>query len=56
VIAELIDPEDTAATGRFKRGNRDTLEQMRKADRDAWSTVMRRLGDRDLELREQRNE
>src|SRR5882672_7270913 len=25
VIAELIDPEDTAATGRFKRANRDTL-------------------------------
>jgi hypothetical protein len=29
---------------------------MRQADRDAWSTVEHRLGDRDRELREQRNE
>jgi hypothetical protein len=52
VIAELTDPEDTAATGRFARANRETLEAMRQADRDAWGTVQHRLGDRDRELRE----
>jgi hypothetical protein len=30
VIAKLTDPEDTAATGRFNRANRDTLDQMRQ--------------------------
>ena len=31
VIAALTDAEDTAATGRFQRANRDTLDQMRQA-------------------------
>lgn len=52
LIAELDDPEDTAATGRFKRANREVLEEMRQADRDAWNTVELRLADRDRELRE----
>jgi integrase/recombinase XerD len=52
-IAELTNPADTAATGRFNRANRDTLDQMRQADRDAWGAVMHRLGHRDRELREQ---
>ena len=53
MIADLTDPEDTAATGRFQRANRATLDEMRQADRDAWTTVMHRLGDRERELREQ---
>jgi hypothetical protein len=28
VIADLGDPADTAATGRFKHANRDTLDEM----------------------------
>jgi hypothetical protein len=35
------------------RRNREVLEQMRQAERDAWSTDEHRLGDRDRELREQ---
>jgi hypothetical protein len=38
---------------RLKRANRDVLDQMRQAARDAWVTVEHRLGDRDRELREQ---
>jgi hypothetical protein len=53
VIAGLTEPADTAGNGRFKRDNREVLDRMREADRDAWSTVERRLGDRDRELREQ---
>jgi hypothetical protein len=45
VIAEVIDPGDTAATGRFNRANRGTLDHMRRADGGA--TVEHRLGDRD---------
>ena len=52
VIADLTDLDDTVATGRFVNANRDTLEEMREADRDAWVTVMHRLGDRERELRE----
>jgi hypothetical protein len=52
VIAELTDPDDTSVGGRFKRDNRDTLEQMRQAHRNAWSTIEHRLGDCDRELRE----
>jgi hypothetical protein len=37
VIAELIDREDTATIGPFKRADRDTLEDMRQADRDSWN-------------------
>jgi hypothetical protein len=51
-IANLSDPADTAMSGRSKRDNRDTLEQMRQADRDAWSTIEHRLADRDRQLRE----
>jgi hypothetical protein len=51
-ISELTDLDETAATGRFTRANRDVLDQMREVDRDAWNTVMHRLGDRDRELRE----
>jgi len=53
VIASLTDPADTAMSERFKRDNREVLEQMRQAKRDAWSTIEHRLGDRDRELREQ---
>jgi hypothetical protein len=55
VIGELSEIEDTAATGRFVQANRETLDEMREADRDAWGTVMHRLGDRERELREQGN-
>ena len=54
VIADLNDPDNTAINGRFESGNREVLEQMRQAERDAWSTIEHRLGDRDRELREQR--
>jgi hypothetical protein len=50
VIAGLADPEDTATNGRFKREIRDILERMRQADREAWSAVEHRLGDRDREI------
>jgi hypothetical protein len=50
-IAGLSDPDDTSVGGRFKRDNRDTLEQMRQAHHNAWSTIDR-LGDRNRELRE----
>jgi hypothetical protein len=53
VIAGLNDRDDTAINGRFKGENGDVREQMRQAERDAWSTVEHRLGDRDRELREQ---
>jgi hypothetical protein len=45
VIANLTDPADTAMSERFKRDNREMLEQMRQAKRDAWSTIEHRLGD-----------
>jgi len=51
VIAGPVDPDDTAPNGRFKRDNREALEQMRQADRDAWASVEHRLGDRDGQLR-----
>jgi hypothetical protein len=41
---------------RLKRENREVLEAMQQRDRDAWSSVEHRLGDRDRELREERNE
>jgi hypothetical protein len=50
----LNDPADPYTNGRFKRENREVLEQMRQADRDARLTIEHRLGDR--ELRERRNE
>jgi hypothetical protein len=46
--AGLTDPADTATNGRFKRDNRDTLEQMRQADRSAWSAVEQCLDDREI--------
>jgi len=52
VIAGLPQPDHTAVGGRFKRDNRETLEQMRQSNRQAWSTIEHRLGDRDRELRE----
>jgi hypothetical protein len=48
VIARLDDPGDTDANGGFKRQNREVLERMRRADREAWASVEHRLGDRDL--------
>jgi hypothetical protein len=36
------DRDDTAINGRFKGENREVLEQMRQAERDAWSTVEHR--------------
>jgi hypothetical protein len=51
-IATLTDRADTATDGRFKRDNRDVLEEMRDGDRNAWGAVEHRLGDRDRELRE----
>ena len=53
VIAGLNDRDDTAINGRFKGENGEVLEQVRQAERDAWSTVEHRLGDRDRELRDQ---
>ena len=53
VTADLNDRDDTAINDRFKGENREVLEQMRQAERDAWSTVEHRLGDRDRELRDQ---
>jgi hypothetical protein len=52
----LTDPVDTATSGRFKRENREVVEQMRQADCQAWSTIEHRLGDRERQLREGRNE
>lgn len=52
VIDAITDPADTRANGRFKQENREALEEMRKGDRTAWSTVEYRLGDRARELRE----
>jgi len=51
VIIDLTDPEDAGPAGRFKRANRDTLEEMRLNDRDAWNTVELRLADQYRELR-----
>jgi hypothetical protein len=53
VIAGLNDRDDTAINDRFKGENGEVLEQMRQAERDAWSTVEHRLGDHDRDLREQ---
>jgi hypothetical protein len=53
VIAGLNDPDHTATNGPF---NRDVLEQIREADRDAWSTIVHRFGDRDGELRKNGND
>jgi hypothetical protein len=58
VIDSLTDDDDTA----LKQANRDTLDQMRQADRDAWNTLEHRggamagvdrevLGERDRALR-----
>jgi hypothetical protein len=52
LIATLTDPADMAMNGRFKRDNRDVLDQMRDGDRDAWNSVELRLADRDRERRE----
>jgi len=51
VIASVADPDDTVVRGRFKRENLEVLEEMRQADRDAWSTPEHRLA-RDREVRE----
>ena len=48
--------DDTASNDRFQRDNREVLEQLRDGDCDAWNSVELRLGERDRELREQRNE
>ena len=53
VTADLNDRDDTAINDRFKGQNREVLEQMRHAERDAGSAVELRLGDHDRELREQ---
>jgi len=53
LIADLSELDDVVVNGRFLNANRDTLDQMRQADRDAWATVNHRLGDRERELREQ---
>jgi hypothetical protein len=37
---------------RLQRANRDVLDQLRQADRDAWTSVEHRLADRDRELQE----
>jgi hypothetical protein len=55
-IAGLTDPAGTAMGGRFKRDNRDTPEQMRQADRDAWSAIEHRFADHEREFREERDE
>jgi hypothetical protein len=55
LIATLTDPADMAMNGRFKRDNRDVLDQMRDGDRDAWNSVELRLADRDRERRESGN-
>jgi hypothetical protein len=47
VTAGLAHPDNTAVGSRFKRDNRDTLEQMWQASRQAWSTIEHRLADRD---------
>jgi len=52
VIADLTDLEEHREHWPLQARNRDALEEMRQADRDAWTTVMHRLGDRDRELRE----
>jgi hypothetical protein len=51
-ITALSDPADTATSGRFKRANRDALEQIRQADRTAWSALEHQFADRDREFRE----
>ena len=51
-ITALYDPADTATSGRFKRANRDALEQIRQADRTAWSALEHQFADRDREFRE----
>ena len=53
VTADLNDRDDTAINDRFKGQNREVLEQMRHAERDACSAVEHRLGDHDRDLREQ---
>jgi len=53
VFAGHTYPDDTAVGGRFKRENREVLEEMQQADRDAWSIVEHRF--RDRELRESGN-
>ena len=53
VTADLNDRDDTAINDRFKGENREVLEQMRHAERDACSAVEHRLGDHDRESREQ---
>jgi len=58
VIAGLASRDDTAGNGRFQRerDNRAVLDEIRDGDRDAWNSVQLRLGERDRELRDQRNE
>jgi hypothetical protein len=53
VIAGLTDLADTGNDGRFKRDNRQGLELMRTGDKNAWSTVEYRLGDRERQLRDE---
>jgi hypothetical protein len=51
-MLRFSDPDDTPLSGRFKRDNRDTREQMRQGHHNAWSVIEHRLGDRDRELQE----
>jgi len=51
-IAKITGPQRRPAQAREPRRARP----MRQADRGAWSTIEHRLGDRDRELRDQRNE
>jgi hypothetical protein len=56
VFTGLTDPDDTAVGGRFKRENREVLEERRQADCDtSWSIVEQHFGDRDRKLRESCN-
>lgn len=52
-IKTLTDLADTAADGRFISVNRDDLDEMRRGNRNAWSTVNHELAERDRQLREQ---
>jgi hypothetical protein len=42
VIGGLNDPDDTASNGRFKRENREVLDQLRQADRAGGGTLRER--------------
>jgi hypothetical protein len=50
----MDDLKMTAVAARL--GNRAALEQVQRADHNAWATIGHCLGERDRELREERNE